>query len=124
MGFGAQVACGTMLFHDDVVAHRQAKPGAFTRRFGREERVEYFILDPFRDAGPVVANTNFNLVSETLRRGDKRWLETIAGFRFAFGRGIESVRYQIEQDSRNLLRIDIGHADRWIKIALQSNAKA
>src|ERR1700730_3178650 len=122
-GLCLDINAAAMLSHDDVVAHLQGKHGAFTRRLGREERVEYFILDPFRDAGPIVANTNFNLVSETLRRSDKRWLETIAGFRFAFGRGIESVRYQIEQDSRNLLQIDIGHADRWIKIALQSNAK-
>src|ERR1700730_17525790 len=123
-GLRLDINAAAMLFHDDVVAYRQAKPGAFARRLGREEWVEYFILGPFRDAGPVVANTNFNLVSEIFRRSDKRWLETIAGFCLAFGRGIESVRYQIEQDSRNLLRIDIGHADGRIKMALQSNAKA
>ena len=63
-GLRLDINAAAMLFHDDVVAHRQAKPGAFTRRLGREERVEYFILDPFRDAGPVVANADFNLVSE------------------------------------------------------------
>src|ERR1700722_6912819 len=60
------IDAAAVLFYDDVVAHRQAKPGTFAGRLGREERVEYFILDPFRDAGPVVANADFNLVSEVL----------------------------------------------------------
>jgi hypothetical protein len=33
-----------MLFHDDVMAHRQTKSGAFTRRLGREKGVEYLLL--------------------------------------------------------------------------------
>ena len=110
-GLRLDIDAAAMLFYDDVVAHRQAKPGTFARRFGREERVEYFLFDLFRDSGPVVANADLNLVSEVLRRSGKHRLEAITDFRFAFRRGVESVRYQIEQDPRDLLRIDIGHAD-------------
>src|SRR5450631_3975936 len=85
------IDAAAVLLDNDVVAHRQAKPGAFARGLGREERIEYFLFDPFRDAGPVIANTDFNLVSKILRRREKHWHETIAGFRFAFRGGIKSV---------------------------------
>src|ERR1019366_3440712 len=39
----------------------------------------------------------------------------------ALRRGVESIRYQIEQDPRDLLRIDIGHADGRIEIALKND---
>jgi hypothetical protein len=61
-GLRLNVDAAAMLLYDDVVAHRQAKPGAFAGRLSREERVEYFVFDPFRDASPVIANTDFNLV--------------------------------------------------------------
>ncbi len=83
-GLCLDINAAAVLLYDDVVAHGQAKPGTFTRGLGREERVEYFLFDLFRDAGPVIANTDFNLVSEVLRRSRKRWLEAVTGFRFAF----------------------------------------
>jgi hypothetical protein len=92
--------------------------------FGGEEWVEYFVLDPFRDAGAVIANTDFDLVSEVLRHSRNPWLEAVTSFRFAFGCGIESVRYQIEQDSGELLRINVSHAGGGIKIAFQSDTEA
>src|SRR5258708_17214624 len=61
------IDAAAVLFYDDVVAHRQAKPGTVARGLGREERVEYFVSDLFRDAGSIIPNTNFNLVSEVLR---------------------------------------------------------
>src|SRR4029077_3502872 len=70
-GLRLDIDAAAVLFHDDVMAHRQAKPRTFTRGLGREERVEYFLFDLFRDAGPVIANTDFNLVSEVLRRSVK-----------------------------------------------------
>ena len=92
--------------------------------FGCEERIEYFLFDVLRDAGPVIANTDLDLVSEVRGRSGKHWLEGVIGFRFSFRRGVESVRYQIEQDSRDLLRIDISHADGWVEIALQGDTEA
>jgi hypothetical protein len=63
-GLRLDVDAAAVLLYDNVVAHRQAKPGTFARGLGCEERVEYFLFDLFRDAGAVIANTDFNLVSE------------------------------------------------------------
>jgi hypothetical protein len=63
------------MFYDDVVAHRQAKPGTFARGLGGEERVEYFLFDLFRDAGAVIANTDFNGLAEVFRGGDQDGLK-------------------------------------------------
>ena len=65
-GLRIDVDAAAVLFHDDVVADRQARPGTFARGLGREERVEYLLLDLFRGASPVVANTDFDPVSEVL----------------------------------------------------------
>jgi len=85
-GLRIDIYAAAVLLYDDVVAHRQAKPGSLARRFGREERVKYFLFDPFRDASPVIANTDFNLVSEVLRRSGKHRLEAVTGIHFAFRR--------------------------------------
>ena len=96
-GLRLDIDAAAVLFYDDVMAHRKTEPGTFARWLGREERVEYFLFDLFRYAGAVIANTDFNLVAEVLRRSVKHWLESVTGFRFAFRRGVECVRYQIEQ---------------------------
>jgi hypothetical protein len=67
-GFRLNIDATAMLPYDDVVAHRQAKPGAFARGLGREERVEYFFFDLFGDPGPIVANTDFDPVPEVSSR--------------------------------------------------------
>src|SRR6476661_3956245 len=113
-----------MLFNDNVVAHRQAKPSTFPRRLGCEERVEYFLLDLIRYAGAIIANTDFNLVSQVLGRGEKHRLEPITGFHFAFRCGVESVRYQIEHNSRYLLRKEISHTGGGVEITMQSDIEA
>ena len=70
-----------MLFYDDVVTHRQPKSGAFARRLGREKRVEYFLFDLVRNSGAVVANANFDFVTEILCRSGQRRFEAVTGFR-------------------------------------------
>src|SRR5260221_213379 len=65
----------TMLFHDDVVAHRQAKAGAFARGLCREERVEHLVLHVGRDAGAVVANTDLHSVAEITGCGAEHRIE-------------------------------------------------
>jgi hypothetical protein len=66
-GLRLDIDAATMLFHDDVVAHRQAKPGTFARGFGRKEWIEYLRFDLFRDTGSIVANTDFNRRATTAR---------------------------------------------------------
>ena len=61
-----------MLLDDDVVTDGQAKPGPFTGRLGREERVEHLFLHLRRDAGPVVPDPDFDPVAEAPGRGGKR----------------------------------------------------
>jgi len=67
-----------MLFDDDVVTNGQAKPGSFTGRLCREERVEQFLPYLGWNAGAVVANPDFDTVAEALGRGRKRGLIAIA----------------------------------------------
>ncbi len=80
-----------MLFHHDVVAHRQAKSGALTRGFGGEKRIEHFLLYFQGDAGAVVADPDFDPVAEALcGRAQHRLKALLAGF-LAFGGGIKAV---------------------------------
>ena len=65
-----------MLFHDDVVRHRETKAGSFTGWLGREERVEHLFLHFDRDTGAVVANANFDGGSEVLGGGPEGRLKT------------------------------------------------
>src|SRR6202022_802003 len=59
-GLGLDIDRTTMLFHDDVVAHRKAKSGAFTGRLGGKERIEHLFLHLGRDADAVIANGVFH----------------------------------------------------------------
>jgi hypothetical protein len=56
-----------MLFHDNVVAYGKPQPGSLAGRLGREERVEHFLLHSGRDAGPIVADANFNIFATVPR---------------------------------------------------------
>jgi hypothetical protein len=56
-----------MLLHDDVVSDRQAKAGALSGRFGREERIEHLFPYFRRNARAVVANRDLYAVAEVLR---------------------------------------------------------
>jgi hypothetical protein len=81
-----------MLLDDDVVADREAKPGAFASWLGCEERVEQFVFHLGRNAGAVVANPDLDAIPEALGRGSKRWLVVAAiCFRFALGRRVKAV---------------------------------
>src|SRR6202790_4985892 len=87
-GLRLDIDAAAMLFHDDVVAHRQAEPGTFARGFGCKERVEYLRFDLFRDTGSIIANTDFNLVSKVLGRSGKHCLVAIIEVRFSVRRGV------------------------------------
>ena len=53
-----------MLLGDDVPADRQAEPGALAGRLGREEWLQQLFPELGRDAGAVVAHTDFDLIAE------------------------------------------------------------
>jgi hypothetical protein len=55
-GLRLDIDATAILLYDDVVAHRQAKPGTFARGFGREERIEHLFSNLGRDSGAVVSN--------------------------------------------------------------------
>ena len=80
-----------MLFHDDVVAHGKAKSGAFTRRLGCEEGIEYLHFYFIRYPGAIIADADLDFITKILCRGEQCRLEAIARFRLAFGRGVESI---------------------------------
>src|SRR5258707_7163558 len=109
---------GVLLDHD-VEAQRKPETGAFARRFGSEEWVEHLLPHLGRNARAVVANSDFDAVTEVSGRGGKRRLITIeAIFRLAFHCGIETVRDQVEQHARDLLRQQFGFAGGRVRILL------
>ena len=80
-----------MLFHDDVVAHRKPQSGAFAGRLGREERVEHLFLHVHRDAGAIVANSDFDMFAAILGAGNDGRFKSGAALGLAFGHGIKAV---------------------------------
>src|SRR5262249_47974936 len=67
--FGIDLDGAGMLFDNDIVAQRQAEPGAFAGWLGGEERIEHLLLHFRRNARAVVANPDFHAVAEPLGRG-------------------------------------------------------
>ena len=60
-----------MLLDDDVVTDGKAEARAFSGRLGREEWVEHLFLHLGRNAGAVVADTDFHAVAAVFGRGGK-----------------------------------------------------
>ena len=81
-----------MLLHDDVVTDGQAKAGPFSGRLCRKEGREQPLLHLGRNAGAIVADSDFDAVAKVLCRGSKRRL-VIASirFRFAFRCRVEAI---------------------------------
>ena len=113
-----------MLFHHDVVAHRQAKSGALARGFGGEEGIEHFLLYFLWDPRPVVPDADFDPVSEIFcGRAQRRLVTLFAGF-LALGGCVKAIRNQIEKHPRDLLRVQIDHACIGVEVALQGDIEA
>src|SRR6267154_1372418 len=110
-----------MLFHDDVVAHRKTEPGSFASRFGRKKGVEYLFLYLGSNPDAIVADADFDSITETFRCCPQRRLEPVAGPSCTFGRSIKSVGDQVEQDAGDFLRKRFDRASCRIEFALQSN---
>ena len=81
-----------MLLNDDVVTDREAKPGPFSGRLGRKERVEHFVLHIGRNARAVVADPDFDPFAKVLSGGSKgRLVVASICFRFTLGRRVEAI---------------------------------
>ena len=81
-----------MLLDDDVVTDGEAKPGAFSRWFCREERIEYFLFHFGWNAGAVVADSDFDAIPKTFGCGRKGWLIAIAtDLPLVLGRRVEAI---------------------------------
>ena len=105
-----------MLLDNDVVADGKAKAGAFSGRFGREERVEHLFFHVRRHTSAVVANPDFHAIAKVFCRGrEGRLVIATISFCFALSRGIEAVCNQIQKSPRDVLREDVGFTGRRIK---------
>ena len=111
-----------MLFHDNIVAHRKAESGSLTCWFGRKERIEHLFLHFGGDAGAVVVNANFHGASQILRRrAEYRLKAGIIVLGLALGRGIKSVRDQVEKGTSDFLRKRFDCTGAWVEVALQGD---
>ena len=108
-----------MLFHDDVVAHRKTEPGSFASRFGRKKRVEYFLHYLWSNSYAIVADADFDLITEIFRCDPQRRLEPVAGPSCTFGRSIKSAGNQVEQDAGDFLRKRFDRASPRVEVSLQ-----
>src|SRR5438034_1367845 len=113
-----------VLLDNDVEAQRKPETGTFAWRFGSEEWVEHLLPHLGRNARAVIANSDFDAVTEVSGCGGKRRLIIIeAIFGLAFYCRIETVRDQVEQHARDLLRQQFGFAGGGIEILLQPDLK-
>src|SRR5262249_14761131 len=92
-----------MLLDDDVIADGEAKPGAFSGRFGCEERIEHLFFHFRRNTGAVVADRDLYAVAEVLGGCGQGRLMAIA-FDVTLARCVEAVRDEVEKCPRDILR--------------------
>src|SRR5262249_15847622 len=105
-----------MLLDDDVVTDREAKACALASWLSCKEWVEHLFFHVRRNTGPVIADSDFDIIAKVFGRGRERWVVvTTIGFRSALGRGIESVCNQIKKSPPDVLRENVCPTGRWIK---------
>jgi|SRR5271163_3331263 len=89
--FAVDLDRAAMLLRDDVVADREAKPGALAGRLRGEERLEQLVLDLGRDADAVVADTHLDRVAQIARCHRQLRLELrVASLLLALGGGVKA----------------------------------
>jgi hypothetical protein len=124
-GVGVDLNRPAMLLDDDVVTNGQAQPSPFTGGLCRKERIEHLLLHLGWNAGAVVANPDFDAVTQVLGRGSHGGLVAASiRFRLTLRGCVEPVRDQIEQRPRNLLREQIDLASRRVKGPFQGDREA
>ena len=113
-----------VLFHNDIMAHRKTKPGAFPGWLGRKERIEYLVLYFGWNATTVVAYAYLYVITESFRSSTEYRLEIcLTILAFALGCGIESVRDQIKEGAGDFLWEYFDHAGLLVEISLQCNVE-
>src|SRR5262249_43923197 len=113
-----------MLFDNDVVTDREAKAGAFSGRFGGEERVEHLFFNVRSHTGAVVVDPDFHTIAKIFGRGrQSRLVVAAVCWRSAPGRSIEAVCNQIKKSSPDVLRENVRATRRWIKRLLELDLK-
>jgi hypothetical protein len=91
-GFSLDVDPAAVLLDNDVMRHGEAEPCPFSSRFSSEEGIEHLLSHLGRDAGTVVANTDFDGLTKVPGGSSEDGLEgLVACLDFAPGRGIEAV---------------------------------
>src|SRR5262245_51413439 len=81
-----------VLLDDNVVAHGEAKAGALSGGFGREERVKHLFLHVRRNTGAVVAKPDLHAITNVFGRSGKgRRVVTTTCCHSSLGRCIEAV---------------------------------
>src|SRR6516162_10976054 len=94
----------------DLVAYRQAKPRALTRRLGREERLEQLLPVFRRNADAVVAHSDLDAIADFARRDLQHRAERGLSLTAAQASGIKTISNEVEEYPGHVLGDDI---DRW-----------
>src|SRR5262245_12099528 len=105
-----------VLFDNDVMAEREAKPCPFPGGFCRKKWIKYLVPHVRRNAGAVVPDPDFYTIAKALRRGAKRRLKGVAvGLPFALRRRIKAIRYQVKECPCNITGKDVDLAGNGIQ---------
>src|SRR5581483_3215116 len=113
-----------MLLRDDVVADREAEPGAFAGRLGREEGLEQLVADLSRDAGAVVAHLDLDRGAVVMRRdAEDRPKPGLAIGAGALVGGVEAVAEEVEEHPGDVLRHQLERFRRRVEIAFERDVE-
>src|SRR5258708_5969493 len=111
-----------MLLHHNVMANRQTQSGTFAGRFCREKWIEDFLSNFGPNSCAIITNANLDFVAKVLRFNYERWLEAgVENFTPSLGRGVKPIGDQVEENTRDILRIDIDLSSVLIKFTLQGD---
>ena len=92
------------LLRHDVVADREAKPGAFTSRLRREEWLKELVSDVGRNANAIIPYLHLDGIAKIPCRHLQRRLEIrVATLLLALGGRIEAVAEKVQTDPRDVL---------------------
>src|SRR5215217_185247 len=123
-GFALDRDRAAMLLGDDVVADRQAEPGALAGRLGREERLEQPGPVFRRDADAVVVYPDLDHIAEIARPHLQHRTVSVSGLPAAFARGIKAVADQVYQNPGHVLRHHLDWRKVRVEVALHRDVEA
>src|SRR5262249_28808168 len=113
-----------MLLNDDVVADGKPEPSSFSRRLSRKKRVEHPFFHVRRNAGAVVADSDFHPIANIFGLGGlRRLVIAIIGRSSALGRSIKAIRNQIKKSAPDVLRENVCSTGSRIKELLELDLK-